>query len=66
MSDQAKAVRNAETLVDEIFQLRVHKLDLQRGLEIKMRELVEAVIEAGLLDCLTVNIYRVRRYTKNF
>ena len=65
MSDQVKAVMNAETLVNEIFKLKIHQMDIQRELEIKKRELVEAVIDAGLLDCITVNIDRVRRRTKN-
>ena len=65
MSDQAKAVMNAKTLVDQIFQLKIHQMDIQRELEIKKRELVEAVIDAGLIDCITVNIDRVRNRTKN-
>ena len=66
MSDQAKAVMNAKTLVDQIFQLKIHQMDIQRELEIKKCELVDAVIDAGLIDCITVNIDRVRRHTKNF
>ena len=65
MSDQAKAVMNAKTLVDQVFQLKIHQMDIQRELEIKKRELVEAVIDAGLIDCITVNIDRVRRRTSS-
>ena len=62
MDNKAKAL---ETLADEIFKLKINQMDIRRELEIKKRELVEAVIDAGLLECITVNIDCVRRRTKN-
>ena len=54
--------RDIVALSDEIFQLKIHQMDINRELEAKKCELIKKVIDAGLVDCLTVNLDRVRRH----
>ena len=49
-------------LNDEIFKLKIHQRDINREIEDKKYELIKKVIEAGLVDCLTVNVDRLRRH----